>query len=118
MANDIPPIEHNLSSQQREELRRHLLDLVGHDEKSRQLAESGFQLVLEVAAKYIGKELELLDLAKAGNTGLVKAIEKFNPDSGFSFSTYAGWWIRGQITKARIDHQEERALADATGTDS
>ena len=105
MTNDIPPTEHDLSNQQREELRRHLLDLAGKDEESRQLAEAGFQLVLEVAAEHTGRNLGLLDLAKAGNSGLVKAIERFKPDRGVSFSTYAGWWIRQQIIKALIDCQ-------------
>ncbi len=105
MTDDKSPAEHGFSNQQREELRKSLLDLVGKDEENRQLAEANFQLVLETAPKYTGRGLELLDLAKAGNAGLVVAIEKFKPDRGVDFPTYAGQWIKQQILRSLSDHQ-------------
>ena len=105
MTDDKSPAEHGFSNQQREELRKSLLDLVGKAEENRQLAEANFQLVLETAPKYIDRGLDLLDLAKAGNAGLVAAIQEFKPDRGVDFPAYADWWIKQQILRSLSDQR-------------
>lgn len=76
------------------------LALEGDDDARRIMIESNLRLVVKIARRYLNRGLPLLDLIEEGNLGLIRAVEKFEPERGFRFSTYATWWIRQTIERA------------------
>jgi len=72
----------------------------GDDSARKRMIESNLRLVVKIARRYTNRGLAFLDLIEEGNLGLIRAVEKFDPERGFRFSTYATWWIRQTIERA------------------
>ncbi len=90
-----------LSMEEEQDLAKRIAE--GDEAAKQTFTESNLRLVVSIAKKYVGRGMHLLDLIQEGNIGLLKAVDKFDYNKGFKFSTYATWWIRQAITRAIAD---------------
>ena len=86
-----------------DELKKLKVDVLKSQRAKEKLAETNLRLVVSIAKKYVGRGMSFLDLIQEGNMGLMKAVDKYDYNRGFKFSTYATWWIRQAITRAIAD---------------